>query len=218
LIAATYGINPAKIFVVHNAVELPLAPARPPSLPQEDREPYLLMVGASWKHKNALEVLEEHNCWASGFRLKILAGAGQYRSQLQRRASELGLAKRVDFLEAASDAELADLYRGCGALVYPSLMEGFGLPPLEAMAYGKPVIVSDIDVFHELFGDAPYFVELGNSASWRRAFSELAAQGSEAELERRGRGTVIASKYSKERMCAALIAALEDIWGLAPAE
>jgi glycosyltransferase involved in cell wall biosynthesis len=215
LIAQTYGIDPAKIFVVYIAVDLDVARTEVTCPPKDESAPYLLMVGASWKHKNAMEMLEEHSRWAPRFRLKILAGAGQYRERLQKRAMELGLAQRVDFIETASEAELADLYRGCSSLVYPSLMEGFGLPPLEAMAHGRPVIVSDIPVFREILGDAPYFVELGNSASWERAFSELPARGSEAELERSRKGIAIASRYTREKMCAALIGALASIWGIA---
>ncbi len=53
-----------------------------------------------------------------------------------------------------SDTELTTLYKEATALVFPSLMEGFGLPVLEALRAGCPVIASDIPVFHELFGDA----------------------------------------------------------------
>jgi glycosyltransferase involved in cell wall biosynthesis len=171
------------------------------------------MVGASWKHKNAIEVLEEHDSWERAFRLKILAGDGQYCEQLKQRATELGISEKVDFLHVVSEAGLDSLYRGCSALVYPSRMEGFGLPPLEAMAYGKPVIVSDIPVFREILEDAPYFVELGNSESWKLAFSEVLRARSEAEARRSMEGVALASKYSRERMCIALTAALEAIWG-----
>lgn len=215
-IIAVYGIDAQKIFVVHNAVELPPALMGGSPLLMEDSPPYLLMVGASWKHKNAMEVLNERDCWTPHFTLKILAGAGQYCQRLQNRVAELGIHEKVYFLQAVSEAELADLYRGCSALIYPSRMEGFGLPPLEAMAYGKPVIVSDIPVFRELFGEAPYFVELGNSASWKQAFLQLLQAGSEAKVRRREEGLAVASTYSRESMCRELTTALETIWkGLA---
>lgn len=213
-IIAVYGIDAQKVFVVHNAVELPPEPMAGTALLTEDSPPYLLMVGASWKHKNAMEVLEEHGCWTPHFRLKILAGEGQYCEQLQQRVADLGILEKVDFLQAVSEADLADLYRRCSALVYPSRMEGFGLPPLEAMAYGKPVIISDIPVFRELYDDAPYFVALGNSASWKQAFSQLLQAGSEEKARRREEGIAVASKYSTQRMCTALTAALKSIWVL----
>lgn len=210
-IIMVYGIESQKVFVVYNAVGL--SPVQPPP-PAENISPFLLMVGASWKHKNAVELLEEHGCWTPYFRLKILAGKGQYCEHLQQRAQDLGICDKIDFLQAVSDAELADLYRGCSALVYPSRMEGFGLPPLEAMAYGKPVIASDIPVFRELFGDVPYFVALGDSASWNQAFSHLLWARPEDKARRHEQGIALASQYSIQRMCAALTSALKSIWGL----
>jgi glycosyltransferase involved in cell wall biosynthesis len=215
-IIAVYGIDANKIFVAHNAVDLPAVRPEEYSVSMLEGRPYLLMVGASWRHKNATEVLDNHASWASRFRLKILAGAGQYREQLKMRAAELGIWEKVDFLEAANEAELAGLYRDCSALVYPSRMEGFGLPPLEAMAYGRPVIVSDIAVFREIFGDVPYYVELGNPASWEHAFSEILPKGTESEATRCRESLAIASRYTREKMCSALTAALQDIWGIAP--
>lgn len=214
-IIAVYGIDEQKIRVVPNAVDPPSAKFESRPNLEGDGVPYLLMVGASWKHKNAMEVLEEHDSWRRDFRLTIVAGEGQYCEQLKKRATDLGISEDVNFLHELSEAELEGLYRGCSALVYPSRMEGFGLPPLEAMARGKPVIVSDIPVFRELFGDAPYFVELGNSASWKLAFSELLQPGSDSQTMHCREGQAIALKFSRERMCLALTAALESIWGLA---
>jgi glycosyltransferase involved in cell wall biosynthesis len=211
-LVAVYGVDAGKIFVVPNAVEA--APEANPGLPNPagDGVPYLLMVGATWKHKNAMEVLAEHNLWRPYFRLIILAGEGQYSEKLKRKAADLGIVDRVGFLHSVSDAELAMLYRGCSALVYPSRMEGFGLPPLEALAYGKPAIVSDIPVFRELLGDVPYFVELGNSSSWERALSEVLQPESASRAERRRAGRALAAQYSREKMCVALTTALEQIW------
>lgn len=59
--------------------------------------------------------------------------------------------------KTVSDNQLADLYKNAEALVFPSLMEGFGLPALEALAHGCPVIASDIPVFHEILGDVPKY-------------------------------------------------------------
>jgi glycosyltransferase involved in cell wall biosynthesis len=210
-IIAIYAVAAERIFVVHNAIDVPPTRMLEQLAHKEVDPPYLLMVGATWKHKNAMEVLEEHRCWTSHFRLKILAGTGQYAAQLRKRVTDLGISDKVDFLQATSEAALADLYQGCAALVYPSRMEGFGLPPLEAMAYGKPAIVSDIPVFRELFSDAPYYVELGNSTSWKHAFSELLKRDS--QMRRREEGLSVAAKYSRKAMDIALKQALESIWG-----
>lgn len=79
----------------------------------------------------------------------------------------------VEIKGFVSDKELDELYRNCSALVYPSLWEGFGIPPLEAMRYQKPVILSDIDVFREIFEKAAIYINIGNSLSWKNAFEDL---------------------------------------------
>jgi glycosyltransferase involved in cell wall biosynthesis len=213
---SVYGIRREKIHVVPNVVA---ARRFEPCDPAEDLEaspPYLLMVGASWKHKNAVELLDHHELWKPDYRVKIVAGAGQYSEFLQRHAERLGIDAYVDIIEAPTDGQLAGLYMRSAALVYPSRREGFGLPPLEAMAFGRPVIVSDIPVFRELYGDVPFYVELGNLESWRRAFSELAVMRSTGAEDRKRAGIKLAASFSTERMCTALAAALHHIWQLDP--
>ncbi len=205
-IAQTYGIALEKIYVVPNVVRT-VSPAEIPPRPQE--APYLLMVNATFRHKNAGELLDQHVLWSSRYRLKILAGKGSYRDKLCSQVKRLGLTARIDFLPQISDKELASLYMNAAALVYPSLLEGFGLPPAEAMAYGTPVIVSDIPVFHEIFDDAPLFVRLGDATSWQQALDGI----EEARTpERKAHARRIAGQYTDERMCAALMEALRDIW------
>jgi glycosyltransferase involved in cell wall biosynthesis len=71
-----------------------------------------------------------------------------------RSVAELGLDGRLELFEHPTDAHLAKLYRSSLALVYPSLYEGFGIPPLEAMSCGTPVVASDRSSLPEVVGDA----------------------------------------------------------------
>jgi glycosyltransferase involved in cell wall biosynthesis len=73
---------------------------------------------------------------------------------LRRLASRLGVLERVRFCGSAYGAELVQLLHGAIALIFPSLVEGFGLPVLEAMALGTPVVVSDVPALREVAGDA----------------------------------------------------------------
>ncbi len=73
----------------------------------------------------------------------IIAGTGGYRSELERRAGELGVQERINFAGFVSDEDRDKLYKVCNAAVFPSLYEPFGIVALEAMAAGAPVIVSD---------------------------------------------------------------------------
>jgi glycosyltransferase involved in cell wall biosynthesis len=202
-----YNYPLEKIYVVPNCVD---ANKFCPSLTKDKySDPYLLAVGASWHPKNIHELLNNSDLWPD-YKLKIIASSGPYKDYLTNLVSEQGISHRVTFLSDLSDAELVDLYQQAKALVYPSLMEGFGIPPLEAMACGIPVIVSNIDVFREIYEDVPIFVEPGNSESWSNAFNQLRDS---AHLEKRVKmGLLKAREFNEERMSSALLKALATIW------
>jgi len=195
------GVDAARVFVVPNVVKVAEAVEEFAA-----ESSYLLMVNAGYRHKNAAEVLERHALWSGRYRLKILAAEGKCKNELREMAGRMGIAERVDFLPRVTDAELAGLYKGAAALVYPSLTEGFGLPPLEAMRLGAPVIASDIEVFREVLGGGATFVRLGDGASWEKALAEI------GDARRVERGREIAAGYTQERMAVALKSALTAIW------
>jgi glycosyltransferase involved in cell wall biosynthesis len=212
VIAEVYGVSEEKIHVVPNAVSIPAIHENSLAEMPMQGDAFLLMVGASWKHKNALELFENHALWKDSYRLKIVAGRGQHSEKLRCRAQELGIQSDVDFIHGVGDAGISELYAGCSALVYPSTIEGFGLPPLEAMAYGKPVIVSDIPVFRELMGEIPFFVRLGDPASWAKAFCDIRDVMADPNHWRIRDGRKLANSYSIDRMQTCLASALTAIW------
>lgn len=107
------------------------------------KDNYFLYVGNAYPHKN-VEVLVAAAKLA-GVRV-VYVGKNDY------------FYKRLGIVpQSVSDAELETLYKNAQALVFPSLMEGFGLPALEALRNNCPVILSDIPVFYELFGDVPAY-------------------------------------------------------------
>lgn len=214
-ISSIFCIDKAIIHVVPNAIDLPNLGAAHNQSKLDERK-YLLMVGASWKHKNAMEVLDQYELWRPYFRLKIVAAASQYRDQLKARIGVLGIGDSVDLLEGITDDRLTALYRDCSALIYPSTMEGFGLPPLEAMAWSKPTIVSDIPVFRELLGDLPLYVTLGSKASWKLAIDSLVKEITIGAPDRMRARSTHAASYSHDQMCLAFTRAIEAIWKLKP--
>ena len=139
------------------------------------------MVGARYSHKNVDEVLDQSKLWSSHFSLLVTSCGGDYKTRLLRKAALLGISERVEFRDYVSRDELIKLYQSCSALVYPSKWEGFGIPPLEALACGSPVIASDIPVHREVLGDAAFFVKLGDTSSWARAFEAVQSIGEVAE-------------------------------------
>src|SRR5439155_12251123 len=116
--------------------------------------PYLLFVGNRGTYKN-FDLLAR--TYARSDRLQrefdIVCFGGQRESSHPARLEQLGIASRVQYF-SGGDQVLANLYRHAFALVYPSKYEGFGIPPLEAMHYGCPVIASNAGSLPEVVADA----------------------------------------------------------------
>ena len=123
------------------------------------RSPYLLYVGSAYPHKGLADLLTAWKIIARDhpdLRLVIAGEKDIFMRRLESRVAEEGLS-RVEFRGRVADAELADLYRNAMAFVYPSRFEGFGLPPLEAIAHECPVISSDVGPLPEVLGNEGIF-------------------------------------------------------------
>ena len=106
--------------------------------------------------------------------LVVAGGEGWLTGELHERVEQSGLRDRVRFTGYVTDEELCALYSSCGVFVYPSLYEGFGLPPLEAMACGAPVVASPVPSVTEAAGrDAALLVEPADARGLARALARL---------------------------------------------
>lgn len=158
-----FRVPPEKISVLYEGVDQRLL-AMPPSRRIIGR-PYILYVGNAYPHKNlplllaAYRAYRKQNAKVSEHRALVLVGAhDSFYGAIKTLAQEMKIDKDVLFYGAANDAQLSNLYRHADIFVFPSLMEGFGLPPLEALAFGTTVLASDIPVHHEILGTyAVYF-------------------------------------------------------------
>lgn len=152
------------------------------SLAERRRRGVLAFVGARYRHKNlsfALAALKQ----APGAGLSlVVAGC---RRELWPELGRLEAAGRARTLGYADDAALDELYGTSLALLYPSLAEGQGLPPLEAMAAGCPVICADIPVLHETCGDAAFYVDPRDPAALAGLLAGLQSGAADAEIEQR---------------------------------
>jgi glycosyltransferase involved in cell wall biosynthesis len=167
-----YQLPPDRVKVVPNGIDL--ADWRPSGRPPASDPAYLLVVTANRPYKNTVELLEHYRLWANRFRLVIVSTRGRYGGVVRDSIRALRLEQVVDLRDDLTEHELIRLYQDCTAAVHPSLMEGFGRPALEAMAVGRPVILSDIPVHRENFGRAAIFVSPGHPQTWARAFATLA--------------------------------------------
>jgi glycosyltransferase involved in cell wall biosynthesis len=148
------GINEDKIINVGNGVGLPFTAdgAR-----FDPGFPYLLYVGSRKPHKNLERLLRAFAISGAGSEVRLVL-TGTQDAEISAQIASLGMGGRVVFKETLRDADLADLYRGAVGFLFPSLYEGFGLPPMEAMACGVPVLTSDVCAIPEIVGDAALLV------------------------------------------------------------
>jgi glycosyltransferase involved in cell wall biosynthesis len=153
-IAAWAKLKEERIINVGNGVGPPFTATGPK---YEPGYPYLLYVGSRKVHKNLPRLLEAYSI--SGVRRDVrLILSGSPDQQISTEINRLGLSGNVVFIDLDADRNLSDVYRGALALVFPSLYEGFGLPPLEAMACGVPVLTSNLCSLPEVVGDAGVLV------------------------------------------------------------
>jgi glycosyltransferase involved in cell wall biosynthesis len=156
-----WGLAPERVEVIYEAA----SPAFDGGLaePTSAEDAYFLAVGTMEPIKNFARLLEAYGA-ARGrlpedVTLMVVGQPGWQCDGLLRSTQELGLDGSVRFIGYVSDADLADLYSGALAFVYPSLYEGFGLPPLEAMTCGAPVIASRTSSLPEVVGEAGLLVD-----------------------------------------------------------
>ena len=148
-----YSVPEEKITVTYLAAELNADLSHgPETVPAR---PYLLYVGSRAPYKN-FDGLLESLAYAATARDEIaLCIVGPPLSAPEnQKIADLGLTNRIEHYGYAGDAQLAKLYRCSLAFVYPSLYEGFGIPPLEAMQCGTPVVACDTSSIPEVVGDA----------------------------------------------------------------
>jgi glycosyltransferase involved in cell wall biosynthesis len=149
------GLEPARVVNVGNGVD-PLFTAEGPAWPHQRH--YVLCMGNRRPHKNELRTLQAFARIATDIPHDLLF-IGDVSPELSSAIRSLGLFGRVQFLGALDDAALASVYRGADALLFVSLHEGFGLPVVEAMACGTPVITSNVCALPEVAGGAASIVD-----------------------------------------------------------
>ncbi|MBI1728384.1 MAG: glycosyltransferase family 4 protein [Candidatus Rokubacteria bacterium] len=153
-------------------------------------DPYLLYVGNLLPHKNLPRLLDAFAILRRRLQVRlVIRGEGwpAYTRSLYEQVETLGLAESVIFLEYADEETLRDLYQRAACLVLPSLGEGFGLPVLEAMACGLPVITSRVSSLAEVAGDAAVTVNPYDATELSDAmYRVLTDRDLREDLRRRG--------------------------------
>jgi glycosyltransferase involved in cell wall biosynthesis len=213
-------VAPERVVVVHLAVDherFSPVPADDASLLERLQLPerFIYYPAGLWAHKNHLRLLEAFAMLEDRRLSLVLSGAstGRLREILDR-ARGLGIGDRVQYVGFLPDAAVPALYRRAHALVFPSLFEGFGLPPLEAMACGCPVASSQRASLSEVCGDAAVVLEPEDPQQMARAIATV-VEDEKVRAQLRERGLARASGFSWDAVADAHLEVYRRAAGLA---
>jgi glycosyltransferase involved in cell wall biosynthesis len=212
------GAPAAKIRVIPNGVDPAFRPPAGDRAPAATpaglhlASPYFLFVGNPLPHKNLPRLLDAFAGLPEVLGGLVLAGIPERtRAAVARDCAQRGLETRVTIMAPLPVEQLAALYQGAQALVCPSLWEGFGLPALEAMACGTPVIAADRGALPEVVGDAGLLVDPTSVDALREAMYTLAGQAS-LRAALRVAGPARARAFSWRHVAEATSAVYREAW------
>jgi glycosyltransferase involved in cell wall biosynthesis len=203
-----FRVPEQKIHVIPNAIDERFN--QPPAAADIERvkeryqlnDPFVLYAGNIKPHKNLERLIEAFHMFRrpglEHVKLLIIGDEISKYATLRRAVHRLKLHKHVRFFGFVPHQTLAVLYRLAAVFVFPSLYEGFGLPPLEAMASGAPVITSNVSSLPEVVGDAALLIDPYDSEALADAMRRVLSDDT-LRLELRERGLVRARHFSWDR-------------------
>jgi glycosyltransferase involved in cell wall biosynthesis len=214
------SVRPEKIRVIFEAAREKMAP-----LPQSEylgvlerrqiRRPYLLYVGTIEPRKNLLTLIQAYDellrTTAHRPQLVLCGGRGWLCDEIFKLVEDLQLQDQVRYTGYVEDADLPALYSAAEVFVYPSLYEGFGLPPLEAMACGVPVITSNASSLPEVVGEAGLMHDPTNYRMLTSNIVKMLGDASTREHFKRA-GLTQASHFSWERAARETQAVYDEVF------
>lgn len=195
-----FDVPTQKVSVVYHGVDvLP----RSSNTENPTERPYFLYVGSRLEYKNFRLLIE---AFASSEKLKrdfqiVAFGGGSFSSDEKKTMANLGLSTEHVTFASGSDQLLEQYYRFARAFVYPTQYEGFGFPPLEAMAAGCPVVCSNSSCIPEVVGDAALMFDPNSKEELQDALHKVAFDESTCDLLK-ARGIIHHKKFSWQK-CAA---------------
>lgn len=183
-VIAHLGVAADRVHVVHHGVRAIGGLGGPEKI----REQTILSVGAIQKRKNIARLVEAFETVGTDWRLVLAGSAGYGSEELLARIAKSPASGRISVLGYVTAEELAGWYARCSIFAFPSLDEGFGMPVLEAMAAGAPVLTSNRSALPEVAGDAALLVDPENGEALEIALRDLTqSEDLRHDLTRRGR-------------------------------
>jgi glycosyltransferase involved in cell wall biosynthesis len=200
-----------KLVVTYEASEppLPIKPKQPKGVDGE----FILYVGTAFPHKNLPKLVEAFDILQTkhpNLKLVLTGKTEKHYQELKAWASGHKSFPSIIFTGFVPDESLKWLYENCQAYVFASLSEGFGLPPLEAMAHGAPVVSSNASVMPEVYGDAALYCDaLSPKDIAQRVSNVLADKKLRTQLINSGYKQV--KKYSWQHMAEETLTVYQDL-------
>jgi glycosyltransferase involved in cell wall biosynthesis len=180
----------------------------------ELQNPLILSVGTLEPRKNHLGLIkafsEAQASHKSAAMLAIAGGKGWMYEETQQLVAELKLEHKVRFLGRVSEGELIALYSLADVFAFPSFFEGFGMPPLEAMACGSPVITSNTSSLPEVVGDAALLVDPHDVQAIAQAITEV-LENEPLRDDLRQKGYVQAQRYTWSQAASKMLAVYQQL-------
>jgi glycosyltransferase involved in cell wall biosynthesis len=196
-----FRVDPSRIQVVPHGVSSQFRPMSGEDLAEARArlklpERFILFVGTIEPRKNLGTLLEAWAMLRDRPDLVIVGAWGWSYQPIKERMARLG--PHVHHIEGLDPTELPAVYNLARVLAHPAWYEGFGLPPLEAMACGTPVVVSDSSSLPEVVGEAGLIASAGDPEAWRRALEKVVGD-TDLAADLRGRGILRAAQFSWPR-------------------
>jgi glycosyltransferase involved in cell wall biosynthesis len=173
-----FKISPEKIIVVYEGCDF-----GPKDYLKKDLlsklgivKPYLLYVGNAYPHKNLENLIEVVGKLNLDCQLVLVGRKDFFYNRLEKEIANRDIAKKIIFAGQVSDEELTILYQNARVYVFPSLSEGFGLPGLEAMSCGLPVVASNSSCLPEIYGSAAVYFNPKNILDMKEKIEEVFTQ------------------------------------------
>ena len=182
------GVPSSRIHVIPHGVRMPAASGQPSTPREKPREKLVLFVGVIQRRKNIARLVTAFERMPAEWRLTLAGATDGYEAATELRAIEESARRsEIDVLGYVDAATLVSLYSRASIFAFPSLDEGFGIPVLEAMAHGIPVITSQCSALPEAAGDAAILVDPFDIDALAAGLNRLAGdQDLRADLIRRG--------------------------------
>jgi glycosyltransferase involved in cell wall biosynthesis len=189
-----YGAPAERVFVVPSGPGLHYGGASPPTADQTPRRGFLY-VGNFGRNKNVEQLIRAYEQSRAEGPLVLVGRSGDARAEVEALTTASTRKDGIELRDRVDDDELEQLYATSTAFVFPSLYEGFGFPPLEAMGRGCPVVASDIPALRETLADAALFLPPDAPGPWARAMEQL-EQDDALRADLRGRGLANVRRFS----------------------